>query len=165
MSTIKNNKGFATIISALIILAVGFVGLYEYGKNIQTNLSATIPVSVAVWESTLASSITATDVSATLVTGTSKSGADLDGYMCFVISGGKLMKNLFVTTASSTSLTGMIRGIDTVNPNTTSTAMSKAHRAGSNIKITDYPQLAILSRIMNGDDTFLMLWPTIQQSV
>ncbi len=148
----KLNRGFVSIISALVILAIGFVGLYEYGRNMQNKLGATIPVVVAVFETTLSSKITTADTSMTLVTGTTKSGSTLQGYMCFTISGGKTDEEFVCGTASSTAVTGMIRGLDPVTVATT-TALIKEHRAGSNVKITDYPQLAIISRILNGNET------------
>jgi len=150
--SITKNKGFVSIIAAIIILAVGFAGLFSYSKKIEEKMGATIPVVVAVWESTLASKMTVADTSATLVTGTTKSGSSLNGYICFTISGGKTDEEFVCGTASSTSVTGLIRGLDPVTVATT-TALIKEHRAGSNVKITDYPQLAIISRILNGDET------------
>lgn len=137
--------------AGILVIFTAIAGWFGYQQ--QQNLSATIPVVVAVFETTLSSAITTSDTSMTLVTGTTKSGSTLSGYMCFTIEGGKTTEEFVCGTASSTSVTGLLRGLDPVTV-ATSTALAKAHRAGSNVKITDYPQLAILSRIMNGDEDY-----------
>jgi hypothetical protein len=48
----------------------------------------------------------------------------------------------------------MTRGLDPQNPATEVTALKKEHRRGATVKITDYPLLGVMRRILNGDDTF-----------
>ena len=148
----KKQKGFVSIIAAVIILVVGFAGLFSYSKKLEEKMGATIPISVAVFETTLSSKITTTDTSMTLVTGADKAGADLNGYICFTLDGGKTNEEFVCGTASSTAVSAMIRGLSPVTASS-STSLAKEHRAGSNVKITDWPTLGILSRILNGDET------------
>jgi len=136
------------IATGIITICLGIAGFLGW----QSDLGATIPVSVAVFETTLSTKISTTDTSMTLVTGTDKAGNALDGYMCFTLDGGKTNEEFVCGTASSTAVSGLKRGLDPITT-ASSTALLKEHRAGSSVKITDYPQLAIISRILNGDDT------------
>jgi microcystin-dependent protein len=139
---------FSAIGAGLIIIATTVAGWLGYSHP----LGATIPVTVAVFETTLASAISTADTSMTLVTGTDKSGDALNGYLCFTVNGGKTNEEFVCGTASGTVVTAMIRGLDPVNAGAVP-ALAKTHRAGENIKITDFPQLAIVSRILNGDES------------
>jgi hypothetical protein len=47
----------------------------------------------------------------------------------------------------------MTRGLDPQNPATEVTTLKKEHRRGATVKITDYPLLGVMRRILNGDDT------------
>jgi hypothetical protein len=140
-------KIIGTGLSLIVLTVAGWFGYQE------SNLGATIPISIAVFETTLSSAITTTDTSMTLVTGTDKSGDSLNGYMCFTLDGGKTNEEFVCGTASSTAVSGLLRGLDPVDA-ATSTALAKTHRAGSNVKITDWPALGIISRILNGQESF-----------
>src|SRR3990167_1727324 len=121
-------------------------------KNLN-NLGATIPVTVALFESSLASKISSTDTSLTLVSASTTIGTDLDGYMCFTIDEGTAVEEFTCGNASGTAITSLIRGVDPIDGDATNTTLMKEHRRGSAIKITNYPQLAIISRVLNGDET------------
>lgn len=115
-------------------------------------VAATIPVSVATFQTSLQASITATATSMTLVSGTNAAGDALSGYTCFNIDEGTSIAEFVCGQASGTAITSMIRGIDPVDGDLEVTALKKAHRRGASVKITNYPALGILSRILNGNE-------------
>lgn len=117
------------------------------------NVGAAIPVSVAVFQSSLAASMGTSDTSMTLVNGTNKAGDPLSGYMCFNVDEGTSLEEFMCGTAADTSITSLLRGIDPVDGDTSDSALKKVHRRGASVKVTDYPSLAILSRILNGNET------------
>jgi len=117
------------------------------------NLGASIPRVVALFETSLASKITSSDTSMTLVSSTDKAGTALSSYTCFILDEGSASEEFVCGTASSTSVTSMIRGIDPVDGDTEVSALKKEHRRGASVKITNYPTLGILSRILNGQET------------
>ena len=116
-------------------------------------LGATIPVTVAVFESSLQATINVSSTSMTLNSGTTKSGDNLSGYICFTLNEGTSNEEYTCGTASGTSVTSLVRGIDPVDGDLAVEALIKTHRRGASVKITNYPQLAIVSRILNGDET------------
>lgn len=116
-------------------------------------VGATIPISTAVFQTSLQNSIGASDTSMTLVNGTNKAGTSLSGYMCFNIDEGTSLEEFVCGTASDTSVTSMLRGIDPVDGDLEVAGLKKAHRRGATVKITDYPSIGILSRILNGVET------------
>ena len=118
-----------------------------------SRLGATIPTVVALFETTLASKITSSATSMTLTSGTDKSGDSLSGYLCFVIDEGSASEEFVCGTASGTSVSSMIRGIDPVDGDEEVSSLKKEHRRGASVKISNYPQLGIISRIINGDET------------
>ena len=139
-------KSIALGLGVLLTTVAGWLGY-------QQNLGANVPISVARFETTLSSKITTTDTSMTLVTGSDRGLNALNGRVCFTLDGGKTTEEFVCGTASSTAVTAMTRGISYTNPNSTSSSLIFEHRAGSNVKITDWPQSGINSRILNGDDT------------
>ncbi|RLC45254.1 MAG: hypothetical protein DRH57_08325, partial [Candidatus Cloacimonadota bacterium] len=143
------------IVGTFLIGLMGILGIVDNRIDKKcANLGTTVPKVVAVFETSLASKITKTATSMTLVNGTDNAGNPLSGYMCFVIDEGSANEEFVCGNASSTSVTGMKRGIDPVNPGTEVDSLKHSHRRGASVKVTDYPQLGILTRIINGDDTF-----------
>lgn len=131
------------------LLAIGSI----FSPTPAPSVGTTIPISVAVFQSSLSSGITSTATSMTLVLGTDKAGNSLSGYTCFNIDEGTSLEEFVCGTASGTAITSMIRGVDPVDGATEVTALKKAHRRGASVKITDYPSIAIVSRILNGTGT------------
>jgi len=129
--------------------------LFSQGVEISNNqkLGATIPKVVASYESSLASKITSSATSLTLVSGVDDAGTSLSGYICFVIDEGTASREFVCGTASGTAISSMIRGIDMQDGNLEVTALKKSHRRGASIKISDYPILGVLARMLNGDET------------
>jgi len=116
-------------------------------------VGATIPISVGVFQTSLQNSILSSDTSMTLVSGTNKAGNALSGYTCFNVDEGTSLEEFVCGTASGTSVTSLIRGIDPVDGDLEVAALKKSHRRGASVKITDYPAIGILSRILNGVET------------
>lgn len=138
------------------LLAIGSIFSPAIARPVayqNANVGATIPVSTAVFQTSLSSGITSSATSMTLVNGTNAAGNSLSGYTCFNIDEGTSLEEFVCGTASGTSVTSMIRGIDPADGDLEVTALKKAHRRGASVKITDYPSIAILSRILNGDET------------
>lgn len=119
----------------------------------ETPVGATIPVAVARFESSLASKITSNATSMTLVSGTDSSGRALSGFTCFTIDEGTATVEDVCGTAAGTSVSAMIRGIDPVTGTSSVTSLEFEHRRGADVKITDSPQLLVISRILNGNET------------
>lgn len=117
------------------------------------NLGSAIPVTPSLYESSLASPIGKTDTSMTLVLGTDRAGNALSGYFCYTLDGGTNIVEYACGTTAGTAVTSLVRGIDPLTGTTTVAALEFAHRRGASVKITDYPVLTILARILNGQDT------------
>jgi len=118
-------------------------------------LGATIPTPVASFSTSLAASITSSDTSMDLVSiltddGTSLTTGTVYG---FVIDANTGSEEFVLGTASSTTITGLTRGVSVITGNTEVSALKKSHRRGSSVKITDAPVLLVMARILNGDET------------
>lgn len=122
------------------------------------NLGATIPTTVALFETALASKITSTQTTMTLVASSTKDGTNLVAGTTygFIIDEGTPSEEFVVGVASTTAavISGLTRGISVIDGKTTVAALEKTHRFGASVKITNFPQLAILSRISAGLETF-----------
>jgi len=136
------------IVVSLTTLLSGMAGMVS-----DQRFGATIPQVVALFETSLATKITSSATSMTLVSGTDKAGNALSGYMCFTVDEGTASEEFVCGTASSTDVSSMLRGIDPIDGDKEVTALKKEHRRGASVKITDYPQIAIHGRILNGDET------------
>jgi len=140
------------ILASLLVLAFGVLQ-YQIISLKTPGFGATIPTVVALFETSLASKITSSATSATLVTGTDKQGNSLSGTYGFIIDEGSANEEFVICTASGTALSSCTRGISVTDGKTAVAALQKEHRRGATVKITNYPQLAILSRILNGQET------------
>lgn len=146
-----------TIGKGILTVALAVSSIFGYAPaTVQApqNVGATVPVVVATFQTSLQASITASATSMTLVSGTNSAGNSISGYTCFNIDEGTSVEEFVCGTASGTAVTSMIRGIDPVDGDLEVTALKKIHRRGASVKITNYPSLAIVSRIINGSETF-----------
>lgn len=134
--------------NVLFVLVSSFFG-YQY-YQLKDNLGATVPTVVALYEDSLQEKITSTATSMTLVRGTDKEGNNISGAIGFVLDEGTSSEEFVSCSASGTALTSCTRGISVVNPASSSAQLKYSHRRGASVKISNYPQLAILSRILNG---------------
>lgn len=117
------------------------------------SLGAAIPIATARFETSLASGIASTDTSMTLTTASTTAGASISGYYCFTIDEGTTSSEFVCGTASGITISSMLRGIDPIDGDLEVTALKKSHRRGASVKVTDFPVLGIISRIVNGDET------------
>jgi hypothetical protein len=134
------------------IFVLGIVGGYFFPKVSKNYGAISVPDAPYLFQTTLLSAIGTTDSSMTLTLGTLKSGSALSGYQCFTIDAGTASAEYVCGTASSTSVTSLVRGIDPLDPATSVTALKFSHRRGADVRITDFPILQITKRLINGQD-------------
>lgn len=103
----------------------------------------------ALFETSLASAMGTSDTSLTLVSGTLRDGTSLTGNICLTIDSGLTNTEYVCGTASSTSVTGLTRGIGS-DGFTSYAALKFTHRYGADVKVTDFPALQQLSQYVNG---------------
>lgn len=140
--------------SILGFLAGLVISIFGVQAPPHAELGASIPNTPALIDTYLASGITSTDTSMTLANGTTRGGSALSGFTCFVIDVNQPTVEYVCGTASSTSVTGLSRGVDVLNPNSTSTALAYSHRRFASVQITDYPTIQFMARKLNGTDDF-----------
>lgn len=149
-------KLFRYLFSFILIVAVAAGTTYYFVRGSQ-NFGASIPTVVANFSTSLQSRLTSSDTSMTLVRGTDAAGNALSGYMCFTLDEGSSSQEHVCGTATGTSVTGLLRGIDPRDGNLEVTALKKAHAKGGSVKVTDFPIIGILARQLNGQESI----PTI----
>lgn len=141
-----------SIIIAPVLFVTGLFGVTP--DKYEANLGATIPTSIALFETSLYNSITSDATSMTLVSATTKDGTTLaTSTYAFIIDEGTASEEFVTATCVSTVCTSMTRGISAITGTNSIESLKKSHRRGASVKITDAPQLLILSRIVNGDET------------
>ena len=127
------------------------------GQNIniptEQTLGASIPGVAALFETSLQNSISSSATTMTLVSGTLKNSNTLSGFYGFIIDEGSANQEFVTATCSNTACTGMTRGIDPVTGDDAVSALQSSHRRGASVKITDFPVLGVIRRILNGDET------------
>jgi len=120
---------------------------------LEPKLGTSIPSVIAVFETSLASKITSTQTTMTLVSGTTDDSTTLSGTYGFVIDEGSASQEFVLATCADTACTSMSRGISVTTGTSTVDALKKSHRRGASVKITDHPVLATIVRILNGQGT------------
>jgi hypothetical protein len=141
------------ILSGLLAVAICVVGFNVY--KTKNNFGAiSIPDAPYLFNTTLQAGISVSDISMSLTSGTLKDGTTLTGYQCFTIDTGSATAEYACGTASGTAISSLLRGINPLNPNATSSALIYAHRRGADVRITDFPILQITKRLVNGQDAF-----------
>lgn len=142
------------IATGIVAVSMAIGSLFGINQATQ-DFGATVPIVVASFSTTLAAEITSTATSMTLTSGTTDDSTTLNGTYGFVIDSGVSGKEEFVlATCVDTACTSMTRGVSSITGNTAVTALKHAHSRGASVKISDHPQLAIVSRIVNGDEAF-----------
>jgi len=143
-----------TVQSLVSINGIQNPDLIYAGQTLDTGLlGASIPIVVALYSDSLVSRISSTASSFTLVRGTDKQSRSLSGLYGFVIDEGTSVEEFMTATCAATACTIVARGIDVVDGKTSVTALKFEHRRGATVKITNFPQLAIISRILNGQES------------
>jgi len=152
--------GLATLINPYgdkVVVEVNSQTAQEYfGENFalyEEETLGSVASSPALFRTNLASKLTNTGTSMTLVSATTRDGTELSGSVCFTIDGNLATAEYVCGTASSTSITALERGLGS-DGTTEYTALKFAHRYGAEVKITDFPILQRLTNIINGDSDF-----------
>lgn len=115
-------------------------------------VGAALPQQDALIDTYLASNITNSATTMTLADGTLRDGTTLSGYYCFTIDINTPTLEYVCGTASSTSVTGLLRGVKVSNPNATSSSLAFAHRRFATVQVTDFPFNQLVQRVLNGTD-------------
>lgn len=115
---------------------------------------ATLPKITAVFTTTLARRMSATDTSFTLTGVEDKTGNNISGYYCFVIDEGTSKEEFVLGTLNATTkiVSDLTRGIDYSDPTTGVDALKQKHDRGAVVKITNYTALGLMRDIINGDE-------------
>lgn len=144
------------IVATLATIAIGagsLLGIHSTPDQ-SNNLGAIIPSVVAVFETSLASSIGPNDTTMTLVSATTKDGTTLaSSTYGFVLDEGTASEEFVIANCTATACTSMTRGVSAVTGTSSVSTLKKSHRRGASVKMTDAPLLLILSRVLNGSET------------
>lgn len=138
------NKKLIVLLPLLVI-----IGLITF---VSVTQAVTLPGGEALFSTSLASRISASDTSMTVVRN-SAGGTAVSGYHCFTIDEGRSDAEFVCGTISGTSVTGLERGISYTNATSTVASIQHIHRAGANVKITDYPLIQRLRNLLNGQES------------
>ncbi len=133
---------------------IGDPNAFKGGYILETKLGSAIPSVVADFQTSLAQKLTSTETgSMTLTSGATDDGTTLNGLYGFTLDEGTSNKEYVIATCVNTACTGLTRGISVVTGSSSISALRKEHRRGASVKITDYPILSIMIRMLNGDDS------------
>jgi len=117
-------------------------------------LGVALPSGTATFETSLASPITNSATTMLLSSVSVRGGTTLSGYQCFAIDEGSAQAEFVCGTASSTSITGLERGLSPADGVTETTALKFSHRRGASVKITDFPLIQRLKSQASGSGTY-----------
>ncbi|MFA4833565.1 MAG: hypothetical protein WC619_01810 [Patescibacteria group bacterium] len=114
--------------------------------------SAHLPQVIANFEDSLATKITSTATSLTLADGTTPAGNTLSGWYGLTLDAGSSNQEYIIGSCAGTACTSLTRGLSTDTGTSTVATLKFEHRRGASVKITDYPNLTIITNILNGAD-------------
>lgn len=132
-------------------IALGLLAIALITYNIEKTMGA-IPNEVAFFEDSLASKVTSTQTTMTLVKGTNKTGNLASSTYGMVIDEGSASEEVVICDCTATACTNCKRGISDVDGQTETSALKFEHRRGATVKMTDHPSLVRLIRTVNGTD-------------
>jgi len=128
---------------------------YLEGEMQQALGGPTLPAAIANFETSLASSISTTDTTMTLVSFTDKEGQDLiEGtlYGFTIDEGTTNEEHVMGTATTSNQVEDLIRGVSVSLGTTSVSSLKKAHSRGASVKMTDAPLLILMARILRGEE-------------
>lgn len=136
-------------------ITVGDPKAFIGGYVLETKIGATVPSVVADFQTSLAQKVSLTETATmTLVSATTDDGTTLSGTYGFTLDeGNSSNKEYIIATCSGTTCTNLIRGISVVTGSSSVAALTKEHRRGASVKITDHPVIAVMVNILNGRDS------------
>ncbi|MCX6727157.1 MAG: hypothetical protein NTY75_05150, partial [Candidatus Shapirobacteria bacterium] len=111
--------------------------------------SAHLPKVIANFEDSLVSKITSTATSLTLVKGTTPAGNSLSGWYGLTLEAGSSNQEFILANCTATACSSLTRGLSTDTGTSTVASLKFEHRRGASVKITDYPNLTIITNILN----------------
>jgi hypothetical protein len=142
------------LITTLLVAGIGFA---FKPLDLPQVFAAVIPRPVATFQTSLASGISASDTTMSLVSLTTQDGTTLeDGVVYgFTLDEGTSSQEYVIGTVetSNNTVISMTRGVSVITGSTSIDALKKVHRRGDSVKITDHPVLTVIARIFNGIDT------------
>lgn len=167
---ILNSLSIIALIFAGTAMAVGLSSMQARLDRLQANvldlqftyeeqlnsLSASLQISepVPLFEDALASGISNSATSFTLIRGTDKTGTNLaSSTYGFILSEGSANEEFVLADCTATACTNVVRGYWPLT-NATSSALMKTHRRGDTVKITDSPIINQMKRVINGQEDF-----------
>ena len=113
--------------------------------------ATTTPGIVAFFETSLASRITSSATSFTLVSATTKDGSTLaSSTYAFVIDEGTANEEVVIADCTGTACTNAVRGVSAITGTSTVAALQKSHGRGASVKITDAPFLLQVVNMFQG---------------
>ena len=132
-------------------MALGVLFLFTAISHAVTTVYAPVPR----YDSSLALSLSATQTSSmSMVSGVDGNGETLTGPMCFTLDTGNagLVEDA-CGVASGTTVTNLVRGVDSSGFNASST-LAHPHRVGADVRTTDSPYLMQYYNLLAGNDGF-----------
>lgn len=147
---------FSLIGKGLVTLSVAvasFVGIVPQNVQAPVNLSGTFqtPEVKALFTTSLASKITSSATSMTLVSATDKDGNTLaSSTYGFIIDEGTSVEEFVLADCTGTTCTNMTRGISVSTATTSVAALQFEHRRGASVKITTAPSLVFVMNALKG---------------
>lgn len=140
--------------SGIVAVSVSLVSLFGYTTPVQSPVlgaSQSTPDVRALFSTTLASRISATDTSMTLTSATDKDGNVLaSSTYGFVIDEGTSVEEFVLADCTGTTCTNMTRGLSVYTGTTTVPSLRFEHRRGASVKITDAPSLLFAINVLKG---------------
>ena len=151
-ATLINDYGDKVVVGVKSVEADYYFGLdyVLYSGDEMASMFGAVASSPALFRTNLASKMTTTDTTMTLVSATTRDGTVLSGSYCFTIDGNISTAEFVCGTASGTAITAIERGLGS-DGTTEFTALKFPHRYGAEVKITDFPVLQRLTNVINGD--------------
>lgn len=121
----------------------------------QLGATSNLPDLKALFETSLASKITSSQTTLTLVSAADKAGVTLaSSTYPFIIDEGTASEEFVLADCTGTTCTNVTRGVSVSTGTTSVTSLKKAHGRGASVKITDGPILLIHNRLLQGRDSF-----------
>lgn len=144
----------ALILTPIVFLSTFFVQPIQAPVIEDEALGVALPSGTALFETSLASPITGSASSLTLVANSIRGGGSLSGYQCFTIDEGSAQAEYVCGTVSGTSVTSLERGLLPSDGITQTASLQFSHRRGSSVKITDFPLIQRLRSQAVGSGTY-----------
>jgi hypothetical protein len=138
------------IFAAALVLAVGIVIGVGYTVSADTVYQPS-----ALFDTQLATTIanSTSTTSFTLQKGTDGDGNALTGNMCFTVDGGLSNVEYICGSVSGTVVSSLVRGVSFTDGVTSIASHLQSHRIGADVKVTDFPYLSQITRVLNGVGT------------